>query len=275
MAAWNMYANDNKDKLVNTQPYKVYCAWATGGAICPGGAAYQPGECGSNPDCGYNIYYREGQIGWIAWPHLWNTNTSPSTGSKDPPHSYCPGIKEIDATEADWQHGVACGGLWKYIRDFSLYRCPVGEKRAYVTYTGSSMMNGHYAHKFCEPLQSYSYRNRNQIKKPAMRMAFLDIGAVTCYSWDIAIAKNPSGGPCNPGYFGWLNPPPLRHGKGTTMSFADGHCEYRKWVDSRTQSGDLSCNQDCNKDIFYMQRIVCGGLNPEEIAAIPAGCKTE
>jgi prepilin-type processing-associated H-X9-DG protein len=35
-------------------------------------------------------------------------------------------------------------------------------------------------------------------------------------------------------YKAWWDPPPIRHGEGTTFSFADGHSEYRKWVDKDT-----------------------------------------
>jgi prepilin-type N-terminal cleavage/methylation domain-containing protein/prepilin-type processing-associated H-X9-DG protein len=277
--AWNMYAEENKDRIVNAQIWKCNCDWPIPYGDGPSGGPY-----GYTKDT-ERMYL--GQKSWAHWPHQWNTSTPPSAGSLDPPHGpvtpkplgYCApyAITENAATEADWQHGIACGGLWKYVRDFKLYRCPNTEKKAYISYTVSMFLNGHYSNMWCDADGSgvRPFRNRSVIKNTAQRLLFIDAGQVFGGSWDIAIVRSVQGGPCTPGYFGWVSNPPMRHGKGTTMSFVDGHCEYRKWVDPDTLKGNTECNQNCNKDIFYMQKLVCGRLGTQELAAIPADCKIE
>jgi prepilin-type processing-associated H-X9-DG protein len=64
----------------------------------------------------------------------------------------------------------------------------------------------------------------------------------------------------------WWDPPPIRHGDGTTFSFADGHSEYHKWRDPRTlefgnrvplvaNTGEI---QTDNEDIHWSSLVVWG-----------------
>ncbi|MGD0077598.1 MAG: type II secretion system protein [Sedimentisphaerales bacterium] len=276
MIAWNMYAEENNDKLVNAQIWKVNCAWDIPfGDDTAGGAPYTPD---AGVDSGWQIYVLPGQVGWATWPHQWNTNTPPSAASKSPPHGpvpagYCQpyAITENKATEADWQHGIACGGLWRYIKEFRIYRCPVADKKVYITYTISMGMNGHYSNYWCDPVQHHPIRNRLAIKRTAERMVFLDTGNVAGGSFDMEIAANA---------FCWgVSIPPKRHGNGTTLAFADSHCEYKKWLPDTvgvTQLETANCSTgSCRPDLFYMQKTVCGQLSPTEITSIPTGCKIE
>jgi prepilin-type processing-associated H-X9-DG protein len=65
----------------------------------------------------------------------------------------------------------------------------------------------------------------------------------------------------------FYDPPPKRHGNGQPTSFADGHCEYRKWTDKRTidmtwaNKGDP---QPCNQDLYWLQKVIWGkfGFTP-------------
>ena len=95
---------------------------------------------------------------------------------------------------------------------------------------------------------SVMLKNRLQIKDAAYRFVFIDdggtggrtLGGWTCY--------------VNTDY--WWDPPPIRHGDGTTFSFADQHCEYRKWSDPRTIEFGLketafSEEQPDNEDIRW------------------------
>ena len=69
----------------------------------------------------------------------------------------------------------------------------------------------------------------------------------------------------------WWDPVPLRHGKGTTFSFADNHAEYRKWTDQRTidigwkevdswSGGGYHEVHTDNEDLRWVQRGVWGKL---------------
>jgi prepilin-type N-terminal cleavage/methylation domain-containing protein len=200
--AWNMYADDNSDKLVNAQIWKVHSNWPIPTGDTAGGTMYTPED---RADSGWNIYVLPGQIGWAYWPHLWNTTTRPSEGSKKDPHKLGGpdgGITENAAAEKDWQHGVACGGLWKYLRDFKIYRCPITDKGVYISYTMSANMNGHYAANYCDPIQHRPYRIRSAIKKTASMMLFIDTAKVAGGSWD-----------CRANDKVWQALPPMRHGR--------------------------------------------------------------
>jgi len=73
----------------------------------------------------------------------------------------------------------------------------------------------------------------------------------------------------------WWDPVPLRHGKGTTFSFADVHAEYRKWSDLRTieiaekelkawTGGGYHDEHPDNEDLRWVQRGVWGKLGYKE-----------
>ena len=91
-------------------------------------------------------------------------------------------------------------------------------------------------------------RNIGQIKNAGSRFVFLDdggTGGATLGGWTCHIQEEK-----------WWDPPPLRHGDGTTFSFADGHCEHRKWKDRRTvkfgeKETSNSPEQPGNEDIRW------------------------
>ena len=65
-----------------------------------------------------------------------------------------------------------------------------------------------------------------EIENPAYRIVFLDDGGTITSAlggWTVYVKQEQ-----------WWDPPPVRHGDGTTFSFADGHSEYHKWTDPRT-----------------------------------------
>jgi prepilin-type N-terminal cleavage/methylation domain-containing protein/prepilin-type processing-associated H-X9-DG protein len=254
MSAWNMYAEDNADKITGT--FKR-CNGGTGSTGCS--EAQFP--------------LRASHPSFVEDPHRWNTTLAPELGAKTAPHEYCPwpdGATDFDdCSEADWKHAIACGTLYKYLKDFRVFACPVGVRGALVTYTGVDSMNG--MGDSSSPCGSWDrcamngkmYRNRNSIKNTASRMVFMDEGKMTICSWNL---NNPN----SSGTELWWDAPPVRHGKGTTLSFADGHAEYRKWADKRTPgtvwNGSGSSNpqypgpQNCNKDLYYMAKVIYGSL---------------
>ena len=70
-------------------------------------------------------------------------------------------------------------------------------------------------------------KTRQDIKKAYERMIFVDDGGCegkTEGGWTVTFQSPPQ----------WWDPPSARHGDGTTFSFADGHAEYHKWLESST-----------------------------------------
>jgi len=66
-------------------------------------------------------------------------------------------------------------------------------------------------------------RTEITVPAPAYRLVFLDEGRITpdAYAIHYVIPK-------------WWDPPFVRHGDGTNVSFADGHSAYWKWNATET-----------------------------------------
>jgi prepilin-type processing-associated H-X9-DG protein len=234
--AWNMFADDNAGKIPSGD---VYYSWSFSG---PSGSPTGP------------------QGGWFEWPHYWNTSTNPADGSKMPPHSYTNTI--ANPKTADWQHAIACGLLWNYVKNYNTYKCPVGQTGSFVTYSMSMSMNtwpnaGNGGSLSASEFQPFEIRNRNQITQPEKRFIFLDVGGAASGAFFIQYRTSST--------IRWGSFPPMRHGKGTTFSFADGHAEYRIWTEPTTlnctfpQYGWNQCpGDDCDCDLRWMTKITWG-----------------
>jgi prepilin-type N-terminal cleavage/methylation domain-containing protein/prepilin-type processing-associated H-X9-DG protein len=140
---------------------------------------------------------------------------------------------DSNMTEKAKQQAIKEGALFPYTQTVKIYKCPVVENKVLEAY-------GHIS----PPVRTYSIvdsmnckdwedsmgatiiERRMQIEGPAYRAVFLDDGG-TCPSalggWTVYTNQ-----------WKWWDPPPVRHGDGTTFSFADGHSDYHKWRDQRT-----------------------------------------
>jgi len=312
MAVWNSYAEENDDKIAGF--YMTKC-------VCLGGV-WPPMDCEANPPVplpqgwlpppGSRIKHHSFPS-WVEHPHQWDTTTEPSAGSKNNPHFYqllpdgtatCPAYNPGSTCwdfdnhylnkERDDQHAIACGTFWKYIRDYKIYRCPNTDKGVPVSYVGSDGLNGiHNAAGWCNELIGtetigQSIYIRAQIKRAAERIVFLDMGQRVGCSWNLINNPTTMQNGC------WSSTPPVRHSNGATLSFADGHAEYHKWVNYAVEVNKKQCatgdcptmppgcsTHTCDKDLFYMAKGICGSIGGTKnqdttIAAIRAtGCKIE
>ena len=203
--AWGLYCDDDNDERVPIGD--VWYSWGFPASI--GG----------------------GQLAWHEWPHQFPHSLPPTAATNN--GAAMPGncVATGTCTEKYWQHAIDEGTMWKYVKDYKIYQCPVGRKGEFVTYAMSHSMN-----TWRDPPKNQGSAGpgsilrtivrRNQIKKPADRFVFLDAG----FAKQGAFFLNYDGGGAAPaGTFG--DHAPCRHGHGTTFSYADGHCEYRKWTD--------------------------------------------
>ncbi len=189
---WLNYTESNNDKIVNGAPT------GSGGACADGSGSYT-----AIPPTTLGQHYME--IPWIG----------PAVGA--PPKGA--------------QCAITTGALWKYIRDFKIYRCPTGNKGETITFIIVDGMNGMPAGNQDTSrgtvVSSGMWKtNRNQIKRAATQAVFLDEGKVTPDSY----AVNYSGS----NQMKWFDPPMVRHGDGTNVSFADGHSEHWRWQSKAT-----------------------------------------
>jgi len=115
------------------------------------------------------------------------------------------------------------GALFPYTKTLKLYRCFTGKisRNEYRTYTVVDAMN-------CKGWggKAVMLKKRTEIHDAPYRFVFLDDGGTagaTLGGWTCFTDRDE-----------WWDPPPVRHGDGTTFSYADGHSAEMKWKDQRT-----------------------------------------
>jgi prepilin-type N-terminal cleavage/methylation domain-containing protein len=237
--AWGMYCDDHKDH--------VPCADIFYSEDCVAIASNQRAiEC-----CG---------PGWFRWPHPWPG--SPTTpGAKDNPLVELPGSHDhpLEVPKEDWYHAIWHGSIFRYLNNYKIYRCPVGDKNAYVTYDIAHSMNA-YPGVFAPYEWEIYYRN--QIKRAADRQVFSDRGHPEQGAYGVVGSKD-AGVNQDPATRGFFDEPPKRHGQGQPTSFVDGHTEYHKWTDKRTWNfyWNDPTDQTCNQDMYWLQHVVWGKVS--------------
>jgi len=192
--AWLMYADENDSRIPN-------------GA---GGIARSYRNLTEDP--------------WVGkgWGNNWNNQNVDNTG----------------VTVEQQKRAIRDGSLWPYANEYGCYKCPTGRRNESVTYAAVDAANG--LHRDGTYVDNGNYildvgarvgrtvlwlKKTTDISSPtgAHRMVFIDEGAMTPDSF----ATN-----YQPG--SWWDDPPVRHGDGTTVSWADGHVSHLKWSATET-----------------------------------------
>lgn len=119
------------------------------------------------------------------------------------------------------EQAIRDGALFKYIVGVTAYSCPGGLPGQMRTYSIVDSMNGVPRPRTRE--DGVWINKSRQIRKPTRRIVFIDVGRATPESFAVHYDKEQ-----------WWASPPVRHGKGTTVSFADGHSDHWEWNASET-----------------------------------------
>lgn len=165
--AWNMYADENDDKIVNG---------ATG------------------------FSFRTTPWGEHGKERAWVDGYHPD---------------DLEAAKLDIRNGA----LWPYVQSEKIYRCPTGKRGEAFTYSIMFSMNA-VNHPWSQGIVGAHVKKRNEIRpSPATRLVFIDEGRMTTDAYAVYIHLEQ-----------WFDSPPVRHGDGTNVSFADGHAEHWKWA---------------------------------------------
>jgi len=180
----------------------------------------------------------------------------------------------INLPEILQKKAIRAGALYPYCKDENLYRCPTGVRGEMRTYTITDAMNG------LRREGTYSgnsgvrvgrtvlwVKRRVEISSPgpAYRIVFLDEGRITPDSYATHYVNER-----------WWDPPFVRHGDGTNVSYADGHADYWKYRGMKTlRIGKLAAvpkldanplhqmqpeSEDDYQDLYRMQKAVWGKL---------------
>lgn len=178
---------------------------------------------------------------------------------------------------------VKAGAMYKYLKTSEVYRCPSStDKLNYRSYSINFHLNGERTVNGTAPAPSnYSATARafysdqrgstpvvtrlTQVKP--QRLVFIEeydtqttgLGTGdTTYNqgsflnWKLV---NPPGNGLNSL---WGDPPAFFHKKGTCMSFADGHADYKLWSDQRTFKVKRNDIQTSNNDLFELKMSLYG-----------------
>jgi len=226
---WGMYADENDDRIVNGEAY------GGGDGTCP------------TPTSGLHAYEQ--------WWTGDDCHSNYQTGGQLP--------------EETQLRAIRLGALYPYCKNVKLYRCPTGVRGENRTYSIADSINGLTSGR--GPVTSGRVGARNGrtvlwIKKrtditvpgPAQRIVFLDEGRITPDSYATHYDAER-----------WWDPPFVRHGDGTNVSFADGHSDYWKYKGKKTlETGKMANPQhqmqpvsdDDYQDLYRMQKAVWGKL---------------
>ena len=150
------------------------------------------------------------------------------------------------------------GALWPYCSNIKLYRCPTGYRGEMVTYAAMDSVNGRA--RANTKNDGVWVNNTMQLDQPQQRAVFIDEGWVSPDSYAVHYNQET-----------WYDDPMIRHGNGTSLSFADGHSAYWKWKGSDTikygkerdrdwGGGFTPDTDDGFQDLYRMQRACWGKL---------------
>jgi len=192
---WQMFTDDNNGKIPSGD---IWYSW-----IFPGATGTATGP----------------QLAWHEWPHP-SPHSMPPSRATNHDSAYQIGSQ---ITDQAWKHAIAEGLLWNYVKDYDIYKCPMGNKGSFITYSMAHSMNTYPNSGGTTAQPCPTITNRSQITQPAQSYVFLDTG--TSKRGAFFVSYSSFGG------LKWGDLPPMRHNQGTTFSFADGHAVYRKWTD--------------------------------------------
>jgi len=138
-------------------------------------------------------------------------------------------VGELPWVGKDWhtddlnvkRDAILKGALWPYCKNLKLYRCPSGIQGEMRTYSIVDSMNGVLRPRTQE--DHVWVKKWGQIPSRDKRLVFLDVGRAVPGSFAVYYDKEQ-----------WWDPPPVQHGDGMNLSFADGHSEYWKWKGKET-----------------------------------------
>ncbi len=133
----------------------------------------------------------------------------------------------VDALPPEWDtelQGLKDGALWPYLRNVDVYKCPTGRPGEMLTYSIMFSMNA-VEHTWVKGIKGAHIKNRTEIYSPApgLRLVFIDEGRMTADAYAVWYLDET-----------WFDSPPVRHGDGTNVAFADGHAEHWKWKGTDT-----------------------------------------
>jgi len=180
----------------------------------------------------------------------------------NPPKEYVqiPWVFKTDpgTSRYDQEVKIREGSLYSYTKNTKVYRCPGGKAGHMRTYSITCSLNGDGASLVNNNAMLW-VKNRSLIRMPHERIVFIDEGRTVEPTVNRSFKIS---------YFNheWIDPPPMRHGGGTTVVYADNHSGHRKWAGTDTTTyGEIATSgspytSDGSQDCREMRRNIWGKL---------------
>jgi len=232
--AWGMYASDNDGVLVN------------------GSASYAKNKYGhSTPP----------PLNWLPWVNSLQIIIDMKNGERQKAEARMLSPEQV--TKVGGQSIRGTNLLYKYAPNIKTYRCPTAPRNEILCEQIVDAMAGAATWEWAQTQNNLGkgILHREQIRKASDRIVWCDEGHTGWDTWTVKYSLPE-----------WWDPPPIRHGKGTNWSFADGHVEYYKWTQKETfelaafdlpgaaGATDEMKTQPCNKDLLWVQYHCWGGF---------------
>jgi len=212
--AWTMYANDNKDYLVNMNNFVNSDPTSTTG------------------------------LNQVPWRYQYATSFQGNTLPVVPPQGTLVGQAYIKLLT---EQCVAQGAFGVYLKNPDVVNCPGDSRKqlaassfAFCSYSGVTGLNGQTWNN--DPTQGEILAKINDVHHPASKFIFVeenDPRGENEGTW----VMNVSGSAAN--YWAGttiLDSPAAFHGTSSTFSWADGHSTSRRWLDGATIAYAASMN---------------------------------
>ncbi len=187
------------------------------------------------------------------------SNSNQTWGDHRNELAWIDGYHPLDQEAA--QEDIRRGALWPYVKNEKIYRCPTGKRGEAFTYAIMFSMNA-VCHPEVQGVRGAHVKKRSEIRNPApaYRLVFIDEGFMTSDAYAVNYSTEQ-----------WWDDPPVRHGDGTNISFADGHVEHWKWRGTDTikrarlvadshQGNWTPETQEGFEDLYQMQKGCWGKL---------------
>jgi prepilin-type N-terminal cleavage/methylation domain-containing protein/prepilin-type processing-associated H-X9-DG protein len=136
----------------------------------------------------------------------------------------------VQQWNSKYTNNIETGVLYKYNGSINIYRCPASH--AVVPALGNSLIPHNRSYSISAQLNcptwglndQYTHvaKKYSQVRRPTEVCVFVEENQFSIDNGTLGIASF-----ANPEFW---NPPSNRHGKGTTISFIDGHVEKWKWI---------------------------------------------
>ena len=146
------------------------------------------------------------------------------------------------------------GKLWPYNQSVGIYRCPADKSTVRINNrphprTRSISMNGNMnGNSWYTALINgkwWTYRKSSEIATPSTQFVFIDEReeSVDDGYFLVTLEANQQ----------WGNLPAIYHNGASGLSFADGHAEIKKWLDTDTLRPGLAGSRKAPRDVPWIQ----------------------